>query len=98
MKNEGDLKYIYENHEEFTALPTFFVLPAIQSMFMSDFLEKAVPGRTVNLGQVLHGEQYIEILGDLPTEGTLVSKVSVAEVMDKGSGAAVVVNGQFSLL
>ncbi|XP_045483178.1 peroxisomal multifunctional enzyme type 2 [Harmonia axyridis] len=92
LKNEGELKYIYENHEEFTALPSFFVLPAIQSIFMSDFIEKAVAGRTVNLSQALHGEQYIEILGNLPTEGTLVSKASVVEVMDKGSGAAVVVN------
>ncbi|KAL3285534.1 hypothetical protein HHI36_000065 [Cryptolaemus montrouzieri] len=92
LKNPDELKYLYENHEDFSALPTFFVLPAMQCLFTSDILENAVPGRTINLGQVLHGEQYIEVVDDLPTEGALVSKTSVVGVMDKGSGAAVVVN------
>lgn len=52
-----------------------------------------IPGKEVNLSQILHGEQFIEVLADLPTDGRLTSKVSVAEVLDKGSGASIVYNG-----
>lgn len=87
-----DLKFIYENHEDFQVLPSFFVLPGMQTLFMSDIMENAVPGKTINLAQVLHGEQYVEILGDIPTDGALTSKASIVEVLDKGSGAAITVN------
>ncbi|KAK9873245.1 hypothetical protein WA026_021733 [Henosepilachna vigintioctopunctata] len=86
------LKFLYESHEDFSVLPTFYILPALQSIFTSDLVANAVPGQSVNLGQTLHGEQYIEFFGDLPTEGSLSSKISILEVLDKGSGAAVVVN------
>lgn len=55
-------------------------------------LMSALEGREVNLANVLHGEQYLEILGDLPVEGTFENIGSVAEVLDKGSGAVVVSN------
>lgn len=56
-------------------------------------LADIVPGRSINLGNILHGEQYIEFFGDVPLEGELTSKATVVEVLDKGSGAAVVFNG-----
>lgn len=96
-ENPNELKYLYENHEDFTALPTFYILPAMQAIFTSDATQNIIPGRTISLDQVLHGEHYIEFVGDVPTEGRLISKSSVAEVLDKGSGAAIVHNGKSKL-
>ena len=47
---------------------------------------------------MLHGEQYVELLKPFPVSGSLVSKVDIAEVVDKGSGALAIINGNFSLL
>lgn len=42
--------------------------------------------------QVLHGEQYTEIVNPIPTSGVLVSTFKIAAVLDKGSGAVLVVD------
>lgn len=67
-------------------------MPAMQAVFANP-LEGAVPGKTVSLENVLHGEHYIEILGDLQAEGKLISKTKVVEVLDKSSGAVIVSDG-----
>lgn len=41
---------------------------------------------------MLHGEQYLEIVGDLRNEGTLSTTGAVVDVIDKKSGAVVVTN------
>jgi 3-hydroxyacyl-CoA dehydrogenase/3a,7a,12a-trihydroxy-5b-cholest-24-enoyl-CoA hydratase len=41
---------------------------------------------------VLHGEQYTEVLNPIPTSGTLVSTFKVSAVLDKKSGAVLVVD------
>lgn len=41
---------------------------------------------------MLHGEQYLEVVDDLPVEGTLTTNGAVIDVTDKKSGAVVVVN------
>lgn len=38
---------------------------------------------------LLHGEQYLQIKGPIPTSGTLVSEARFSEVLDKGKAAAV---------
>jgi (3R)-3-hydroxyacyl-CoA dehydrogenase / 3a,7a,12a-trihydroxy-5b-cholest-24-enoyl-CoA hydratase / enoyl-CoA hydratase 2 len=40
--------------------------------------------------QVLHGEQYIELYRPLAPSDTLVSVATVADVLDKGSGALII--------
>ncbi|XP_063905915.1 peroxisomal multifunctional enzyme type 2 [Zophobas morio] len=89
-KKDNEMRFLYENDENFTPLPTFYILPGMQAMFASSQLESAIPGKTISLAQVLHGEQYIEFLGEVPTEGKLISKTNIVEVLDKGSGAAIV--------
>jgi 3-hydroxyacyl-CoA dehydrogenase/3a,7a,12a-trihydroxy-5b-cholest-24-enoyl-CoA hydratase len=90
LKNKNELKFLYENHEDFAALPTFYILPAMRAIFTSSSLESAIPGKSISLAQVLHGEQYIEFLGNVPRDGKLMSTCSLVEVLDKGSGAAIV--------
>nr|XP_023016519.1 peroxisomal multifunctional enzyme type 2 [Leptinotarsa decemlineata] len=90
LGNENELKFLYENHETFESLPTFYIMPAMQALFSSTAISKSVPGKEIGLESILHGEHFIEILEDLPQEGKLVSKTKVTEVLDKGSGAAIV--------
>ncbi|CAG9821656.1 unnamed protein product [Phaedon cochleariae] len=90
LSNTNELKYLYESHENFEALPTFYIMPAMQSLMSSNSIKTAIPGKDIGLEQILHGEHYIEVLGEMPQDGQLVSKTRVVEVMDKGSGAAIV--------
>ncbi|XP_050306233.1 peroxisomal multifunctional enzyme type 2-like isoform X2 [Anthonomus grandis grandis] len=87
-----EIKYLYESHEEFSVLPSFFILPALQASLETTVVSEAIPGKEIELSQVLHGEQYLEILGDLPIEGKIIQKLKVAEVLDKRSGATITVN------
>lgn len=84
------LPLVYENDENFQALPTFGVVP----WFNTD-----IPW---NMGEIvanfspmmlLHGEQYLEIRKfPIPTAAKTVSYPKLIDVVDKGN-AAVVVNG-----
>jgi hypothetical protein len=40
----------------------------------------------------LHGEQYTEVLNPIPSSGVLVSTFKIVAVLDKGSGAVLVVD------
>lgn len=44
----------------------------------------------------MHGEEYVEIFGDLPTSGVLKTKARIIDVLDKKSGAVVVVGCKIS--
>ncbi|KRT82416.1 dehydrogenase [Oryctes borbonicus] len=93
LANESDLQFLYENHENFSALPTYFVCPALTAIYMSrNSGITNIPGKEISLEKVLHGEQYLEILGSMKTSGRLTTKVEVVEVLDKGSGALIVTN------
>lgn len=94
LRNKNESKFLYENDEDFTALPTYFILPALDALMTSSHLANAVPGKTIELAQVLHGEQYIEFFGKIPIDGKLISKFGESEVLDKGSGAALVQNSK----
>ncbi|XP_034548786.1 peroxisomal multifunctional enzyme type 2 [Notolabrus celidotus] len=84
------LRFLYEGHSEFSALPTFGVIPS-QAAMMEGGLS-SVPGLDIDFTQVLHGEQYLEMLKPLPTSGTLTSEATVADVLDKGSGAIILLD------
>lgn len=58
----------------------------------SNMVSSAVKHTEVELSQILHGEQYLEIFDELPTEGTLKTTGNVIDVIDKRSGAVVIAN------
>lgn len=89
-KNSQDMRFLYENDGDFSPIPSFFVLPGLSLTMSNNLVSTALPNSTADLTNILHGEQYLEVLDDLPTSGKLITKGKVIDVMDKGSGALVV--------
>lgn len=92
VKDSVDLRYLYENDSEFGGLPTYFIAPGLALQFATDLVTGAITHTEVALTQILHGEQYLEVCDELPTEGELTTTGSVIDVIDKRSGAVVVAN------
>ncbi|XP_046970039.1 peroxisomal multifunctional enzyme type 2 [Vanessa cardui] len=92
--NESDLKFLYESHENFTALPTFFILPGM--VMESPVIGQAMPpGKHADFTNILHGEQYIEFVDQFPgNEGEFTIRNYVVDVLDKGSSAVAIVNSE----
>lgn len=89
-KEPEHLRYLYEGHPDFSCLPTFGVIPS-QAAMMDGGLA-SLPGLNIDFTQVLHGEQYLELYKPLPTSGELTSEATVADVLDKGSGALILLD------
>uniref|UniRef100_A0A674BAT0 Hydroxysteroid (17-beta) dehydrogenase 4 n=1 Tax=Salmo trutta TaxID=8032 RepID=A0A674BAT0_SALTR len=89
-KDDHHLKFLYEGHEDFSCLPTFGVIPS-QAAMMDGGLG-SVPGLNFDFTRLLHGEQYLELFKLLPTSGTLTSQARIADVLDKGSGAVILLD------
>src|SRR3954471_7077831 len=92
--DERDLQLVYElNGRGMKVLPSFGVLPAINSVFTQAKQGITAPGLSYGLDRVLHGEQYTELKRPLPTRGKLTTRATVKSIYDKGKGA--VVNTEF---
>uniref|UniRef100_V9KEA7 Peroxisomal multifunctional enzyme type 2 n=1 Tax=Callorhinchus milii TaxID=7868 RepID=V9KEA7_CALMI len=89
-KDPKHLMFLFEGHEKFSCLPTFGVIPAQFVIFGGGFA--SVPGLNLDFTRVLHGEQYLELYKPLPTSGQLKSEATIADVLDKGSGAVIIVD------
>ncbi|KAL1268924.1 hypothetical protein QQF64_031213 [Cirrhinus molitorella] len=87
-KEPDHLKFLYEGHEDFSCLPTFGVIPAQSAMTGLG----SIPGLNLDFTRLLHGEQYLEMFRPLPTSGTLTSRATVADVLDKGSGMVILLD------
>lgn len=84
---EKELQWTFEGDDQFSALPTFGVVPQFpcSAGFPLDWLPNFNPAK------LLHGEQYLNIKGPIPTQGELVSEARLLEVLDKGKAAAVTI-------
>jgi (3R)-3-hydroxyacyl-CoA dehydrogenase / 3a,7a,12a-trihydroxy-5b-cholest-24-enoyl-CoA hydratase / enoyl-CoA hydratase 2 len=92
--DERDLQLVYElSGRGMKVLPSFGVLPALNSVFTQAKQGISAPGLRYGLDRVLHGEQYTELRRPLPTKAKLVTKGTVKSIYDKGKGA--VVNTEF---
>lgn len=81
--NRDELRFVYE--KDLRALPTMAVVLASPGSWI----------RSLNTGidyvKVVHGEQSLVLHRPLPTEGTLVGRTRVVDVIDKGTGKGAVV-------
>uniref|UniRef100_A0A8C6NUD5 Hydroxysteroid (17-beta) dehydrogenase 4 n=1 Tax=Nothobranchius furzeri TaxID=105023 RepID=A0A8C6NUD5_NOTFU len=74
-KDPDHLKFLYEGHPDFSCLPTFGVIPSFSAIMGGQILQ--IPGMDINLAQV--GKQ----------KQKSYKYVTVADVLDKGSGAVI---------
>lgn len=91
VQDEDGLKFLYENDEDFTPLPTFSIVPSQAVMFGGN-LWSNIPGWSVDLTKLLHGEMYIECVKPLASGATLNTSLEVVDVLDKKSGAVIIID------
>lgn len=91
IQNPADLRYLYENHENFSILPSFYVLFGATGCMTTSIWQDALPNTTMDPTNILHGEQYIEILKPLPLEAKINTQFTIKDVLDKGKGALVLI-------
>lgn len=72
----SELKFVYE--KELQTFPTMAVVMGHPGPWMQD------PETGIDFVKVLHGEQYLEIHKPLPTEGSIIGRTRVVDVIDKG--------------
>ena len=87
--DKDSLSFLYENNTLFSPLPTFGVLPGLA--WLDTLVNGGVPGISVDLAKVLHGEQYLKIMKPLPAEGKLTNVFKIQDMLDKGSGMVLLV-------
>ena len=73
VKNSS-LSLLYENDPNFSAISSFGVIPAFGGLVI--LVADGVPGLSIDLARVLHGEQYTELLNPIPTGTIGISKLS----------------------
>ncbi|KAJ5579991.1 uncharacterized protein N7459_005976 [Penicillium hispanicum] len=83
-----DLPLVYENHEQFQALPSYGVIPWFNTATpwnMDDIVKDFSPM------MLLHGEQYMEVRKfPIPTTANTLTYPKLIDVVDKGNAALVV--------
>jgi acyl dehydratase len=80
-----ELEYVLEPEPK--VLPSYAVLPALGQLFET----LSLPGMEVNLGQLLHGEQELELHAPIPSSGSVRTKGTITDVIDKGKAAVVLI-------
>lgn len=80
----GELAYAYEG--SLKVLPTWGVIPVMPAI--GSLLE--LPGMDVRLTSLLHGEQELEVHGEIPVAAEVVTSGRVVDVFDKGKAALLV--------
>jgi acyl dehydratase len=81
----SELKFVYE--KELQTFPTMAVVMGHPGPWMQD------PETGIDFIKVLHGEQHLEIHKPLPTEGSIIGRTRVVDIIDKGAdkGALIII-------
>ena len=80
------LRYTLDD-EHLQVLPSFgIVAPTFHE---TDPPPLDLPGCDINLAQVVHGSQAIEVQGPIPTSGSAVLSTRISDVWDKGKAAVI---------
>jgi len=81
--DEGELQYVYE--ENLLAVPSMAVVLGYPGFWLKD------PETGIDWKQVLHGEQWLDILRPIPAEGTVIGRTKVTDILDKGADKGAIV-------
>lgn len=81
------LKYIYEKHTGFRAVPT-------QPVTMGFFRWVLMPEFGIDVTRVVHGAERLTIHGPIPTEGRILAKLRILGIEDKGEGRGALVSSR----
>lgn len=88
--DERDLRYVYEGHPGFAALPTFVVAPALSVALANELAGERSPGLNYGFDRILHAVQQTELRRPLARAAKLRHRPKVAAIHDKGKYAVVV--------
>lgn len=83
-----ELKYVYENDQDFQVIPTFCHLPTFNSPKSQLLFAREL--RNFNPMLLLHGEHYIKIHKfPIPIDGSVVTKYTPLEIVQKGTNTII---------
>lgn len=54
VQREEDLRYLYENHEDFGALPSFLIIPGQIAFMTNGTNELNIKGKSIDVSQVFY--------------------------------------------
>lgn len=94
IENPLDFRYLYENHEGFAVFPTYYILFGPNGLLTLPLISDALPKEKASLmnpANILHGEQYMEVLKPLPTAAKIKTQFKIQDTLDKEKGALVLV-------
>ena len=83
-----ELRSVYELSPDFQVLPTFAVL--FSKDLISQLMTGCIAGIEYEPMLLLHGEQELHLHRPLPPSATVTSRLRIAEIYDKGSGALII--------
>lgn len=86
--DRADLRYVYELHPDFCALPTMPVI--YSSKMIDDIVSGNIAGIEFNPMMLVHGEQAIKLHRQPPVSGTIKCIPTIRNIYDKGSGMLIV--------
>ncbi len=81
--NEDELAFVYEKNLK--ALPTFALVQGYSPYWLRN------PDSGVNWTKVVHGEQGFTLHQPVKTQGTVIGRTRIVEVIDKGEGKGALV-------
>ena len=87
--SEQALRWTVEG-DRLQVLPSFGI---VSPTFHLTEPPQKLPGCDIDLSQVLHGTQAIEVHGPIPTSGSATVTTRITDVWDKGSAAVIVQEG-----
>ncbi len=76
----ADLRFVYEKHPDFAAVPSMAVVLGSPGIWIRD------PRTGIDWRRALHGEERLRLVRPLPPEGEVIGRTRIVAIVDKGAG------------
>jgi len=84
----ADLRFVYEKHPEFAAVPSMAVVLGSPGIWIRD------PRTGIDWRRALHGEERLRLFRSLPPEGEVIGRTRITAIVDKGAGRGALVTSE----